>query len=378
MRLILQLCVLLTVLLGVENHAWGKVAAPENIAVRGFEVGEVFGDLADAPPALMSSGEASMWGYDVASDVRDGPNLYAYCVQNPWTTWDPEGLAVPRNRKEAESKIADFNSTMDAAAKTAAEGKVGTKEGRSAIAQTAKLLSAASYMAVELAVYQENADKDGNLKKLPRAPDPEMSFDADTTAMRRFSGLSDTQSIGLRDTTGDLATLASGASLARGLVGLIETGGAKLIGKFASQGEDLFWHGSAAGVARRNANGIFADGPGNGGLFWTTSKQMNELGPLAWKVGGNTNVRLIPPGLVNKGGLEATYKLTSAEGAMFRRAWGPDFNWNPYQWWKGAAGQYYHRAGAASWGQRIGELGKASGITGAGVGGGYLLSKMQE
>lgn len=36
MRLILQLCVLLTVLLGVENHAWGKVAAPENIAVRGL------------------------------------------------------------------------------------------------------------------------------------------------------------------------------------------------------------------------------------------------------------------------------------------------------------------------------------------------------
>lgn len=92
MRLILQLCVLLTVLLGVENHAWGKIAAPENIAVRGFEESGVFGDLADAPPALMSAGEAAAWGYDVASDVRDGPNLYAYVQQNPWTAWDPHGL----------------------------------------------------------------------------------------------------------------------------------------------------------------------------------------------------------------------------------------------------------------------------------------------
>lgn len=40
----------------------------------------------------MSSGEAAMWGYDVASDVRDGPNLYAYVMQNPWTAFDPHGL----------------------------------------------------------------------------------------------------------------------------------------------------------------------------------------------------------------------------------------------------------------------------------------------
>ncbi len=100
---------------------------------------------------------------------------------------------------------------------------------------------------------------------------------------------------------------------------------------------------------------------------------MDEIGPLAWKVGGNTNVQILPPRLINKGGLEATYKLTSAETAMFSRAWGPSFNWNPYQWWKGAAGQYYYRPGAASWSQRAGELGKAAGITGAGAGGGYLL-----
>ena len=141
----------------------------------------------------------------------------------------------------------------------------------------------------------------------------------------------------------------------------------------ARGGVDLYWHGSLTGVARRSASGIFVDGPGNGGLFWATSKQMDELGPWAWKIGGNANVKIIPPRLINKGGLEATYDLTSAESAMFRRAWGPSFNWNPYQWYKGAVGQYYYRPGTATWGQRLGELGNAAGITGAGAAGSYLL-----
>jgi hypothetical protein len=165
---------------------------------------------------------------------------------------------------------------------------------------------------------------------------------------------------------------ASKFASAFGIEMLAGTKGAGLFGA-AKRGGSLYWHGSAAGVARRNASGILVDGPGNSGLFWATSKNMDELGPLAWKVGGNTNVQLIPPRLINKGGLEATYNLTSAESAMFSRAWGPNFNWNPYQWWKGAAGQYYYRQGAASWGQRAGELGKAAGITGAGVAGGYLI-----
>ncbi|MBL9179823.1 MAG: hypothetical protein JNM65_17315 [Verrucomicrobiaceae bacterium] len=32
-------------------------------------------------------------GYDLALDVRNGPNLYAYVKQNPWTYWDPLGLS---------------------------------------------------------------------------------------------------------------------------------------------------------------------------------------------------------------------------------------------------------------------------------------------
>ncbi|MBV6500875.1 MAG: hypothetical protein CJBNEKGG_03363 [Prosthecobacter sp.] len=37
--------------------------------------------------------EPSASSYDLAPDVRDGPNLYAYVKQNPWTSFDPDGLA---------------------------------------------------------------------------------------------------------------------------------------------------------------------------------------------------------------------------------------------------------------------------------------------
>ncbi len=55
--------------------------------------------LAAAPaPAVMDvqprnhAWEPPATSYDLAPDVRDGPNLYAYCVQNPWSRFDPDGL----------------------------------------------------------------------------------------------------------------------------------------------------------------------------------------------------------------------------------------------------------------------------------------------
>jgi hypothetical protein len=36
--------------------------------------------------------DAAIDGYDFASDVSVGPNLYAYVKQNPWTSFDPTGL----------------------------------------------------------------------------------------------------------------------------------------------------------------------------------------------------------------------------------------------------------------------------------------------
>lgn len=141
-------------------------------------------------------------------------------------------------------------------------------------------------------------------------------------------------------------------------------------------GKRLFWHGSPEAVARREAEGVFVDGAGNGGLNWATQNTRDNLGPLAWKVGGNHDVTWRPPFVKNKGGLEATYELTPEEVAQFRRAWGPDFNWNAYQWYKGLAGQYYYRPKPATAGQRLKELGQAAGITGAALGGGYGVAKL--
>lgn len=144
--------------------------------------------------------------------------------------------------------------------------------------------------------------------------------------------------------------------------------GSKALGAAGRQpgkegGKRLFWHGSREGVARREAEGVFVDGAGNGGLNWATDRTRDKLGPGAWKVGGNTDVKFRPPFHVDKGGLEATYELTPAEVAKFRRAWGPDFNWNAYQWWKGAAGQYYYRPKPATASQRLEELAKAAAMT---------------
>ena len=143
-------------------------------------------------------------------------------------------------------------------------------------------------------------------------------------------------------------------------------------------GRQLFWHGSAEGVAQREASGLFVARPGNGGLYWTTSvERIEDLGVGTWKIGGNTNVKLFPPKLINKGGIQATYRLAAGEASVFRRAWGFDFNWNPYQWWKGAVGQYYFRPGPVTWAQRSGEVGQALGITGTALGGAWVINELE-
>lgn len=143
-------------------------------------------------------------------------------------------------------------------------------------------------------------------------------------------------------------------------------------------GKRLFWHGSPKAVAKREAEGVFTDGAGNGGLNWATDRTRDELGPMAWRVGGNHDVKFRPPFLVNKGGLDATYELSPAEVEKFRRAWGADFNWNAYQWYKGASGQYYYRPNPATAGQRVKELSQAAGITAAGAGIGYGIARPSE
>jgi hypothetical protein len=92
MRVILQLCVVLLLLVGVENHVWGKMDVGEKAPY-----GDFFAESESEPGAgwlwdADGTRDAAPWSYDIALDVRNGPNLYAYVRQNPWTSFDPLGL----------------------------------------------------------------------------------------------------------------------------------------------------------------------------------------------------------------------------------------------------------------------------------------------
>lgn len=164
MRLILQLCLWELLLLGAEQRAWSKVATSPQTAVRGWGQNTRQGGGSDAPPRQLTSGEAAAWDADRASagDIhRDdtltmagpvvvtfrgaaflmcpgapppfigsfrtttpvwvpyGPNVYAYVKQNPWTSWDPHGLATKSQlhkqrraliqRRDAEKAVREKN-----------------------------------------------------------------------------------------------------------------------------------------------------------------------------------------------------------------------------------------------------------------------------
>ncbi|WP_217699071.1 RHS repeat-associated core domain-containing protein [Prosthecobacter debontii] len=197
------------------------------------------------PTGLLNEGfryrdiETGVWLSRDPAGFVDGPNLYAYVMQNPWTAWDPLGLEVPKNRKEARQKIKDINDTTTELKKVSkvAVDKFGSKEGDQALTASARLNQALGYMLAELSVYQDYADKDGNLiNPASRVQAPILGFDADTTAARRFAGMGDAVSVGLRDMNFDYAETAMAVGGARSLVSLIEAGGAKLLSKLTANG----------------------------------------------------------------------------------------------------------------------------------------------
>lgn len=90
MRLIFPCCLLLLVLFGANLHAWGKVAVNPEPATANQVFIWVEETDPDAPPAGVSSGG---WLSHDPTGFEDGPNVYAYCIQNPWSKFDPHGLA---------------------------------------------------------------------------------------------------------------------------------------------------------------------------------------------------------------------------------------------------------------------------------------------
>lgn len=146
----------------------------------------------------------------------------------------------------------------------------------------------------------------------------------------------------------------------------------------SSRTKTLYWHGSRDGVERAVKDGLFAHGTGNGAKFWATSR--GKPGTITNILnGGNYNVEsLIPLRLKAKGGFDAVYQLTPEEAAKFHRAWGPRYSWNPYQWYKGATGQYVYSPMPVTWAQRRLELRRFGTITVIVIGGTWAGTQISD
>jgi hypothetical protein len=109
---------------------------------------------------LLASGLPAFAYSDIEDGVRvfltrdpagfvDGPNLYAYVKQNPWTNFDPEGLATQQDYTNDEAKAQTWHAqaSKEAGGDKAAQKKVddtynswvaADKKGVNSIEQTAK------------------------------------------------------------------------------------------------------------------------------------------------------------------------------------------------------------------------------------------------
>jgi hypothetical protein len=93
MSRLLSTLTLLALLLLAAAPASGVMVRGEKTAVPDFfgsSLESAFGDEWPATPYRTRGGVDC--SYETALDVRDGPNLYAYVQQNPWTKFDPDGL----------------------------------------------------------------------------------------------------------------------------------------------------------------------------------------------------------------------------------------------------------------------------------------------
>jgi hypothetical protein len=91
----LNVLALLSLLLLAAAPASGVMVRGEKTAVPDFFGSAFESAFGDEWPATQYRTRGGVdCSYETALDVRDGPNLYAYVMQNPWTSFDPDGLAT--------------------------------------------------------------------------------------------------------------------------------------------------------------------------------------------------------------------------------------------------------------------------------------------
>ena len=133
MSRLLNVLALLSLLLLAAAPASGVMVRGEKTAVPDFFGSAFESAFGDEWPATQYRTRGGVdCSYETALDVRDGPNLYAYVMQNPWTMWDPHGLAAgdddefanftgfhPQAAARAEASVMAANQDIKAAARAA-------------------------------------------------------------------------------------------------------------------------------------------------------------------------------------------------------------------------------------------------------------------
>ena len=107
-RMLFLICLWLAFLGGLEGRAWGMALSGRGASFHAYEGRDVVESGQGAGPSeeAVSVAREGMTGHDYGARksrgfsaevgclerMQDGPNLYAYVKQNPWTSFDPLGL----------------------------------------------------------------------------------------------------------------------------------------------------------------------------------------------------------------------------------------------------------------------------------------------
>ena len=134
MSRLLSTLTLLALLLLAAAPASGVMVRDEKTAVPDFFGSSLESASGDEWPATQYRTRGGVdCSYETALDVRVGPNLYAYVKQNPWTAWDPDGLASSKRsfKEKLEDGISGFLSPI-----TTLINKSRDQDARRTVAQT--------------------------------------------------------------------------------------------------------------------------------------------------------------------------------------------------------------------------------------------------
>lgn len=199
------------------------------------------------PTGLLNEGfryrdlETGVWLSRDPAGFVDGPNLYAYVMQNPWTHWDPEGLRIPENQKEAKASAAGIekmqrrmNSLVEKR-----DGLVAREEKRGRTAGGAKRIRnlTTDIEATAKALHEDVEDLETYMRGLddPTLPIEHWNMNEAQYGHRVYA------EPGIRDTTFDLLEIYGGAGLVRGVMSAATNALGKFAARSAAKGTGTVW-----------------------------------------------------------------------------------------------------------------------------------------